>query len=850
MKKAIPMKCLTKKAAPTSAGAYQSPSVWIQRVMLFCTVVLLAACAAQQAARQGESLLAEGKIVEGLEKLQQASSLDRSDPRYRMQYLNVRDTVVNAALNQADQALAAKRYADAQSSYKQALAVDSANARAADGLRDVEQAKRHDSLFSEALSSWNKKDPHSASAKLRQILTENPKQEAARNLQREIAQATARSPEQTQLSAAYRKAITIEFKDTPIRTLFEIIARTSGLNFVFDKDVKLDQRTSIFLKNSSIEKAINIVLLTNQLEQRVLDTTSVLIYPATAAKQKDYTPLSVKSFYLSNADVKSVANSIRTLVKTRDIVMDEKLNLLIVRDSPEAIRLAEKIVALHDVAEPEVMLEVEILEIKRTRLTELGIRWPDQLSLAPLSSNSGALTLDELRRLNSRTISAAIGPVTLNARTVDSDANLLANPRIRTKNREKARIMIGERVPNITSTATATGFVSESVNYVDVGLKLEVEPTIYPNNEVTIKVALEVSNIISQLSTKSGSVAYQIGTRNANTVLRLKDGENQVLAGLINDEDRSSGNKIPGIGRIPLLGRLFGSQADDGSKTEIVLSITPRLIRNIQRPENELAEFDSGTESSVRARADGASTNVGPLVAALNSATSPSGNFSPPPLPLNAPENTGTLPQNILPATNFSAPTPLGENSSLPSSPSTFPSPNSSFGESSTLPLQGSSPTPPVVGGGIPNPVDASASALAQLRWQGSTSLKVGDALDLQLLLQTDAAINTMPLAISFDPKVLQISRISEGDFFKKSGGQSSFSSRIDPSGQIVITANRLGSAPLAPELSALLLTLNFRALAATPQTQIQVLAASPAAVNGRAVSAPLPAPHTLQINP
>ena len=107
-----------------------------------------------------------------------------------------------------------------------------------------------------------------------------------------------------------------------------------------------------------------------------------------------------------------------------------------------------------------------------------------------------------------------------------------------------------------------------------------------------------------------------------------------------------------------------------------------------------------------------------------------------------------------------------------------------------------------------------------------------------------------MPLAISFDPKVLQISRISEGDFFKKSGGQSSFSSRIDPSGQIVITANRLGSAPLAPELSALLLTLNFRALAATPQTQIQVLAASPAAVNGRAVSAPLPAPHTLQINP
>ena len=146
----------------------------------------------------------------------------------------------------------------------------------------------------------------------------------------------------------------------------------------------------------------------------------------------------------------------------------------------------------------------------------------------------------------------------------------------------------------------------------------------------------------------------------------------------------------------------------------------------------------------------------------------------------------------------------------------------------------------------VSNPAEV---AVAQLRWQGLNNLKVGEALDLQLLLETEVAINTLPLAISFDPKVLQIIKISEGDFFKRNGGQSSFSSRIDPSGQIVITANRAGNPPAAAESSGVLLTLNFRALAATAQTQIQLLAASPATTSGRAVSAALPAPHTLQIN-
>jgi len=191
-------------------------------------------------------------------------------------------------------------------------------------------------------------------------------------------------------------------------------------------------------------------------------------------------------------------------------------------------------------------------------------------------------------------------PFSLAAGKGDTDINLLANPRIRTRNRETAKILIGDRVPNITTTATATGFLAESVQYVDVGLKLDVQPTIYLDNEVAIRINLEVSNIFDQVKTKTGTLAYQIGTRNASTVLRLKDGENQVLAGLISDTERSSANKVPGLGDIPVVGRLFGTRSEDGQKTELMLSITPRLVRGMARPDLARTEITSGTESSLR----------------------------------------------------------------------------------------------------------------------------------------------------------------------------------------------------------------------------------------------------------
>lgn len=403
------------------------------------------------------------------------------------------------------------------------------------------------------------------------------------------------------LAAALARPVSIEFRDASLKQIFEVLARTSGINFVFDKDVRTDQPTTIYLRRATVKEILNAVLLAQQLEQRTLDAGTILVYPNTPAKARDHQALTIKTFYLTNTDAKTAVTTLRTILKAKDIVADEKQNMLVMRDTPEAIRLAEKLLAVHDMPEPEVMLEVEILEVKRSRLLDLGIRWPDLLTLTPLASLAGgALTLADIRNATSRTLGATVAPLSLSAGKGDTDINLLANPRIRTRNREIAKILIGDRVPNITTTATATGFVAESVQYVDVGLKLDVQPTIYFDNEVAIRINLEVSNIVDQVKTKTGTLAYQIGTRNASTVLRLKDGENQVLAGLISDAERSSANKVPGLGDIPVIGHLFGSRSEDGQKTELMLSITPRLMRGMIRPDLTRTEFDSGTESSLR----------------------------------------------------------------------------------------------------------------------------------------------------------------------------------------------------------------------------------------------------------
>lgn len=566
-------------------------------------------------------MFAEGRMDDGVLRLEQAMREDPGDHEVRAQYFRQRDIATGQLLLSAESERMARRTDAAESLYRRVQRMDAGNIRAREGLSEISLQRRHESLLREAEALFGKGDGESSERIVRAVLNERPANlEARQLLERMREQASGVEAAPLKLQTALNKPITLEFREAPLKTVFEVIARTSGVNFVFDKDVRSDTKVTIFVRNAGMDEVMKLILATNQLERKLINENSVLIYPNTPAKAKDYLELVTRSFYLANADVKQAQALVRALVKTKDTFADEKLNLLVIKDTAEAVRLAEKLLESLDMAEPEVMLEVEVLEITRSKLQELGLRFPDQIGyglLQPSTSstivNSGvtqtttnlggslAAGYVDLQNRGALTSFVSNPALMLNLRSEAGDGNLLANPRIRVRNREKAKIHIGDKLPVFTTTSTANVGVSASVAYLDVGLKLDVEPSISLDDEVSIRVGLEVSSVVREVPGPASSLAYQIGTRSAATVLRLRNGETQVLAGLISDEERSSANRLPGLGEIPLVGRLFGSQRDSNSKTEIVLLITPRIVRNVVRPQAAANTVSAGTESSVGA---------------------------------------------------------------------------------------------------------------------------------------------------------------------------------------------------------------------------------------------------------
>ncbi len=800
-------------------------SFWSCRAVVVAAVVLLSGCAAQRMFNEGRDMVSAGQTLEGFARIEEAIKEDPKNTEYRLYLANRREAAVASLLARADLARSQGRLADAETAYRDVLALDSRNQPARVGMDRLVIDRRHKQQMADAETLFKKDDLRGAADLVRMILSENPQQREARNLDARIAEKSAKQVKpELKLAESFRKPVSLEFRDAPLRSVFEVIARVSGFNFVYDKDIRPDLKATIFVKNSSIEDAIKILSVTNQLEYRVLNENSILIYPNTPQKIKDYQPLVVRSFYLSNTDAKQVANTLKTILKTKDLVINEKLNMLIMRDTADAVRLAEKIVSLEDLNEPEVMLEVEVLEIKRSRLQELGVKWPDQLTLSVPAGTS----LYDLRNLTSSSVDAALTNAVISAKKDDTDANILANPRIRVKNREKAKILIGDRVPVITTTSTSTGFVADSVNYVDVGLKLEVEPNIYLDDEVSMKVQLEVSNIVKEVVSRSGTQAYQIGTRNANTVLRLRDGETQVLAGLISDEDRKVANKVPGLGDLPVVGRLFSRHKDDTQKTEIVLSITPRLVRTIRRPEMLNSEFESGTETSLGGR---------PL--AMSAATEPAGKGK-----AEGAGGAGKAP--AAGGTAAAAPVSVpqqGQAAAPAATGATAASTATGGGAADT----GVRPVAaPEVSETANSPPKTSSSIIdgVTLAWQGPQQVRSGEQFSTVLRIQSGQSINGIAGLVAFDPAYVQVVGVAEGDYFGKGGAQTNFSSRVDPvSGRIFLVAIRQGGAING---AGTLATVTFKAVKSGPQTAIQLLSLTPEP-EGSVV--PIPLEHVLSVN-
>ena len=414
--------------------------------------------------------------------------------------------------------------------------------------------------------------------------------------------------------------ITLRFQNAKLKEVFEVVARSAGLNVLFDKEVH-DEPVTVFIKDMSFDEALSLILNTNNVVAQRINRNTLLISPNTKPKQAQYQDLMIRTFYLSHAKAKEVANLVRLMIDSKRVYVDEKINALVIRDEPAKLQLAERTVNAVDRPDPEVLLDVEILEVDRAKSLKYGINFAKVAGAAvvppgfngTVSSTSPLIsqfTFEQLTNLGTGSYLFTIpGSVLVDFFRNDTNAKTLAAPKLRVLNNRPASIQVGDKQPILLSTTNvlpgqaATGAVPTtstvtSIEFKDVGVKLTVEPVIHLDDQLTLKLKIEVTRLGDQVTLQASPLIQQFrfGTRTAETVLMLRDDETIVLGGLIQDDAKKTRQSVPILGDIPLIGQFVSTQQEDTITTEIVLTITPHIIRKLDTPGLDAQAFWSGTE--------------------------------------------------------------------------------------------------------------------------------------------------------------------------------------------------------------------------------------------------------------
>src|SRR5436309_5639274 len=416
-----------------------------------------------------------------------------------------------------------------------------------------------------------------------------------------------------------RQPITLKFQNARTKEVFEVLARAGGINILFDKDMK-DDPITIFVKDATFEDALNLILTTQGLFMRRLAYDTIIVVPRTKQKLDQYQDMLIRTFYLSTAKAKDMVNLLRTMLETKRIFVNEDVNAIVMRDTADKVKLAERIILANDRKPGEVMFEIEVLEVDTTLPDKFGVNIAKQAGAAavpngttdfPGASTTTLFTYRLLRSLGDQTYLFTLPTsILLDFLRAESSTKTLANPRVRVVNNKQAKINIGDKVPILLSTtSTIPGVVGgtipttstiTSIEFKDTGVKLTVEPVIHLNQDVTLKLQLEVTRLGDLVTLQANTLILQFrfGTRTAATSLSLKDGESVVLAGLIQHEDRTTVQKVRGLGDIPVLGEIFKSTTRDVVSTDVILTITPHIVRALELPPVDDQAFWSGTEEA------------------------------------------------------------------------------------------------------------------------------------------------------------------------------------------------------------------------------------------------------------
>ncbi len=801
-----------------------------RRLGVLLLSALTAGCATDRLHRDGVKAFEQGAYEEAVASLEQAAKKDPSNLELRLELRMRRDAAVQQLIAAADSARANGNGDGAAASYRRALKLEPGNDRALRGLEGVQADRRHAERTAKAAQLLAAKKVDAARLEVQAVLVEDPRFATASALLLKIDLARGPTAAVPRLKTHDDRPVSLQFRDAPTKMVFEVLARQTGLNFVFDKEVKSEGKTTIFVNQVPVEQAIDLILAQNQLGRQVLSENIALIYPNTAAKQKDYRDEIVHTFYLTNAAPKEAESLLKTVLGSKTLFIDERSSTLVIRDTPEHVRMAEKLVASLDVPQSEVIMEVEVLEITHSLAEQLGINYPSSVSFTATKpgGGTGGLVLSDIGKQNKNTIAVSSLGISVDLSKTVGVGNLLASPRIRARNKEKAKILVGNRLPVVTSGTSATtggSFSTSNVQYLDVGLTLEVQPTIHNDGNVAIKVALEVSSIVKQISVPIGNggttLAYEIGTRNTTTLLELKDGETQVLAGLIQDSDRRSSTRIPLLGDLPILGRLFGSNGTTREKNEIVLSITPRVIRTQPRPSSDTTEFWYGSESQTRS---------GPFASGADSGSAPAPSGAGPALPggvsFGAGGAVGSAPAAPAPSGPRAAPKRIDAAAGPPPPP---PPDAAAAAAPDSKAAAASKPADAAAADTTAGAHGAAADTRPTVTIEGPDTAKVGDEVSVSVKLASSSALGRIRTQVKFDASALQLVSAEPGDL-APSGETPKV--EMKPGGVQLELAGTEG-APISGGGS--LIDLRFRVVAARPEiaisTQVVLVGADGVAV-------------------
>jgi len=642
-----------------------------------------------------------------------------------------------------------------------------------------------------------------------------------------------RRPQPPVLDPQSDEPITLAFpKPVSVFDIYRALGKGFGINVLFDPKLR-DQKLPIELHDVDAQSALEILMRTANHFYKVLDETSIIVAEDNPQNRRNYEDLVIQTFFLSNAEVKDVMTMLRSLVGAKNIASNDQLNAIVLRDTADKVKVAERIILTNDKSRGEVVIDVELMQINTTRLQALGVSLSDYSVTQSLDPNP--IPLSDVEFLNQANWILNLPAVVYDFVKNSTEAQLLANPQLRISDGEQATLHIGDRepIPVITfnSSQTVGGNIVPitSFQYQDVGIRLDLEPRIHHNQEISLKLTVEVSQISGFREASGGQRQPVIGTRTIESTIRLQDGETNFLAGLIQTDEQNGESGVPGLSDIPILGRLFSRRSVDHSRTDLVLTLTPHIVRTPDITEEDLLPIWVGTEANITFR--GGSPRVesdveGPFdeeqqeegadrireMIRRRIQNLPRGLRDGGEEETETPTGIDLVPGGG-PTDLFGRPEPEEEEEDEPPFSLIYlPADDAAPAQESLGEVEGDAAAGSDETGGKKGRKKAKGAAIVTVRLTpDSVKPEVGQTFELQLEAEAELTVAHFPLTLEFEPEILAVEEVIPGTFFGEE--ESQLLADFTTPGKLVLGASVLGRSK-GVKGAGILATIRFRALA------------------------------------